>query len=55
MLGCVLYELSCLKKPFEGENFSVKIKLTIKLNILVEINTKHFVSRYFTYTKNIFK
>ena len=25
MLGCVLYELLCLKKPFEGENFSVKI------------------------------
>jgi NIMA (never in mitosis gene a)-related kinase len=24
MLGCVLYELSCLKKPFEGENFHVR-------------------------------
>jgi NIMA (never in mitosis gene a)-related kinase len=52
MLGCVLYEL---KKPFEGENFSVKIKLTIIINKLVETNTKHFVSRYFTYTKNIFE
>jgi NIMA (never in mitosis gene a)-related kinase len=25
MLGCVLYELTCLKKPFEGDNFHVKI------------------------------
>jgi NIMA (never in mitosis gene a)-related kinase len=24
MLGCVLYELTTLKKPFEGENFTVK-------------------------------
>ena len=23
MIGCVLYELSSLKKPFEGENFTV--------------------------------
>jgi serine/threonine protein kinase len=25
MIGCVLYELVCLRKPFEGENFSVNI------------------------------
>jgi NIMA (never in mitosis gene a)-related kinase len=24
MLGCVLYELTCLKKPFEGDNFHVR-------------------------------
>lgn len=27
MLGCVLYELCCLKKPFEGDNFHVKLNL----------------------------
>ena len=26
MIGCVLYELATLKKPFEGENFTVKLK-----------------------------
>jgi len=25
MLGCVLYELTCLRKPFEAENFHVFI------------------------------
>lgn len=27
MIGCVLYELTTLKKPFEGENFTVNNSL----------------------------
>lgn len=30
MIGCVLYELTCLKKPFEGENFHVTFFIKLR-------------------------
>jgi len=42
MMGCVLYELTTLKKPFEGENFTVKFFYFFFIKIL-EINTKYFL------------
>ena len=38
MLGCVLYELGCLKKPFEGENFTVIINNKIKIKKFIPCN-----------------
>jgi len=53
MMGCVLYELTTLKKPFEGENFTVKFFYFFFIKIL-EINTKYSLLWYTSYTKGIF-
>jgi hypothetical protein len=43
MLGCILYELCTLRRPFEGDSLNVRIVVKNK-NLCLGSNNKHYLS-----------